>query len=127
MTTENKVFMPQTMTEAFSIVDNVLKRHNITLIKVMRNNVPYVWLSDELRSCGKRVKFKGKTYSRAVIVHYLKTGVLLPRAPRAPRFKATVEVGKNTYFLGYYDSEASRDAAISAYHVAESATRRKSN
>lgn len=127
MSIENKAFVPTNMVEAFLLDGDVLKRNHITLIRVIRNNVPYIWLASERRVCGKRVKFKGKTYARSVIIHYLRTGVLLDRAPREPRFKATVEIGKKSYVLGHYPSEAARDAAISAYHVAESATRRKSN
>lgn len=121
-------FVPETMNEAFVLRDGGrLLRNVITLLKVVRNDVVYAWLAHEYKECGRRVRFKNKSYARSTIIHYLRTGVLLDKAPRTPKYRAQVKIRDNMVTLGYYDTKEARDAAISAYYVIESRTRRKSN
>jgi hypothetical protein len=75
-----------------------------------------VWTSSYGRSkqhnikCGNRVVFEGCTMSTSIVRHYLLTGERVQRVPKPVKFRAVVRVGSRTVHLGYFDSEAERDA-----------------
>lgn len=115
------VITPRTINEAFALVDGQLMRRTVARIEVVqRDNVRFTREVEQLTPCGNRVRFGGRTYRAAVVAHYLKTGELIHRAPRAakpPRYKAQVRVGARVLHLGYFGSVEEREAAIFAYRL----------
>ena len=70
--------------------------------------------------CGGRVRFGGRVYSAAVVLHYLQTGELVERVPRAkvaPRYRARVRTPEGLLHLGYFRSVEERAAAVFAYRL----------
>lgn len=115
------VITPRTISEAFALVDGQLMRRTVARVEVVqRDNVRFSREVEQLTPCGDRVRFGGRTYRAAVIAHYLKTGELVHRAPRAakpPRYRARVRTPGGLVHLGYFASVAERDAAIFAYRL----------
>ena len=115
------VITPRTIGEAFALVDGQLMRRIVARVEVVqRDNVRYVREVEHLTPCGDRVRFDGRTYRAAVVAHYLKTGELVHRAPRAakpPRYKAQVRDGARVVHLGYFATVEERDAAVFAYRL----------
>ena len=115
------VITPRTIGEAFALVDGQLMRRIVARVEVVqRDNVRYVREVEHLIPCGDRVRFDGRTYRAAVVAHYLKTGELVHRAPRAakpPRYKAQVRDGARVVHLGYFATVEERDAAVFAYRL----------
>ena len=115
------IIPPRTIGEAFALVDGQLMRRTVARVEVVqRDNVRFSREVEQLTPCGDRVRFDGRTYRAAVVAHYLKTGELVHRAPRAakpPRYKAQVRVGARVLHLGYFRSVEERDAAVFAYRL----------
>lgn len=115
------IIPPRTIGEAFALVDDQLMRRVVVRVEVVqRDNVRYSHEVEHLTPCGDRVRFDGRTYRAAVVAHYLKTGELVNRAPRAakpPRYRARVRTPGGLVHLGYFASVAERDAAVFAYRL----------
>ena len=115
------VITPRTIGEAFALVDGQLMRRIVARVEVVqRDNVRYVREVEHLTPCGDRVRFGGRVYSAAVVLHYLQTGELVHRAPRAakpPRYRARVRTPEGLLHLGYFATVEERDAAIFAYRL----------
>ena len=115
------VITPRTIGEAFALVDGRLMRRRVARVEVVqRDNVRYVREVEHLTPCGDRVRFGGRVYSAAVVLHYLQTGELVHRAPRAakpPRYRARVRTPDGLLHLGYFATQDDRNAAIFAYRL----------
>lgn len=113
--------VPRTIGEAFALIDGRLMRRRVARVEVVqRNNERFTREVEHFTPCGGRVRFGGRVYSAAVVAHYLQTGELVERAPRAkvaPRFKAQVREGARVRHLGYFATVEERDAAVFAYHL----------
>lgn len=112
---------PRTIEEAFALVNGQLMRRRAALVEVVqKDDTRYVRKVERLIPCGDRVRFGDRVLLSKVVAHYLKTGEMLDRAPRdkpAPRYKAQVRDGARVVHLGYFASEAEREAAIFAYRL----------
>jgi hypothetical protein len=115
------VIAPRTIGEAFALVDGQLMRRTVARVEmVQRDGERFTREVEQLTPCGDRVRFDGRTYRAAVVAHYLKTGELVHRAPRAakpPRYRARVRTPGGLVHLGYFASAAERDAAVFAYRM----------
>ena len=115
------VITPRTIGEAFALVDGRLMRRRVARVEVVqRDNVRYVREVEHLTPCGGRVRFGGRVYSAAVVLHYLQTGELVERVPRAkvaPRYRARVRTPEGLLHLGYFATQDERNAAIFAYRL----------
>ena len=74
---------------------------------------------DEFIPCGSRVLWRGRIVSASIVLHYLRTGETVARAPRADRkpFRAVVRDGSRVIHLGYFASSEARDAAVLNYKL----------
>jgi hypothetical protein len=63
--------------------------------------------------CGGRVTFEGRVVSASLVLHWLRTGELVKRAPRANAkpFRASIRVSGRVVHLGYFATIAECDAA----------------
>jgi hypothetical protein len=115
------VIAPRTIGEAFALVDGQLMRRTVARVEVVqRDNVRFSREVEQLTPCGDRVRFGGRTYRAAVVAHYLKTGELVNRAPRAakpPHYRARVRTPGGLVHLGYFATAEEREAAIFAYRL----------
>jgi hypothetical protein len=115
------IITPRTIGEAFALVNGQLMRRTMARVEVMqRDNVRFTREVEKLKLCGDRVRFDGRTYRAAIVAHYLKTGELVNRAPRAakaPRYKAQLRVGARVLHIGYFATAAERDAAVFAHRI----------
>lgn len=115
------IIAPRTIGEAFALIDGQLMRRTVARVEVVqRDNVRFSREVENLTPCGDRVRFNGRTYRAGVVVHYLKTGELVHRAPRAakpPRYRARVRTPGGLVHLGYFGSVEERDAAVFAYRL----------
>lgn len=115
------IIPPRTIGEAFALVDGQLMRRTVARVEVVqRDNVRFFREVEHLTPCGDRVRFDGRTYSAAVVAHYLKTGELVHRAPRTakpPRYRARVRTSGGLVHLGYFATVEERDAAVFAYKL----------
>ena len=113
--------VPRTIGEAFALVDGRLMRRRVARVEVVqRDGERFTREVEHFAPCGGRVRFGGRVYSAAVVLHYLKTGELVHRAPRAakpPRYKAQVRDGARVVHLGYFATVEERDAAVFAYRL----------
>ena len=113
--------IPRTIQDAYSLVNGQLMKRVVTLIELEHiNGTKYTRETERLVPCGDRVQFAGKTYSRRIVEHYLKTGEMLHRAPRltkGTRYRARVRTSSGLLHLGYFATEAERDAAVFAYRL----------
>ena len=112
---------PRTISEAFALVDGALMRRRVARVEVVqRDNERFTREVEHFAPCGGRVRFGGRVYSAAVVAHYLKTGEMVQRVPKAkpaPRFKAQVREGARVLHLGYFANKEERDAVIFAYKL----------
>lgn len=112
---------PRTIGEAFVLVDGQLMRRRVARVEVVqRDGLRFAREVEHFEPCGDRVRFGPKTYRAAVVAHYLKTGEMVNRAPRAkpaPRYKAQVRDGRRVVHLGYFATAEEREAAIFAYKL----------
>jgi hypothetical protein len=76
-------------------------------------------IRDEFIPVGSRVFWRGRIVSASIVLHYLRTGETVARAPRADRkpFRAVVREGAKTKHLGYFASSEERDAAVLMYKL----------
>ena len=113
--------VPRTIGEAFALVDGRLMRRRVARVEVVqRDGERFTREVEHFAPCGGRVRFGGRVYSAAVVLHYLQTGELVERVPRAkvaPRYRARVRDGARVVHLGYFATVEERDAAIFAYRL----------
>lgn len=64
-------------------------------------------------SCGAQVQFEGRRVAASLVLHWLRTGEMVKRAPRANAkpFRASIRVSGRVVHLGYFATVAERDAA----------------
>ena len=112
---------PRTIGDAFVLVDGRLMRRRAARVEVVQQDGDrFTREVEHFTPCGGRVRFGGRIYSAAVVSHYLQTGEIVDRVPRAKtaqRFKAQVREGARVRHLGYFASEEERDAAVFAYKL----------
>ena len=115
------IIPPRTIGEAFALVDGQLMRRTVARVEVVqRDNMRFSREVEHLTPCGGRVRFGGRVYSAAVVLHYLQTGELVERVPRAkvaPRYRARVRTPDGLLHLGYFATQEERDAAVFAYRL----------
>ena len=113
--------VPRTIGEAFALVDGRLMRRRVARVEVVqRDGERFTREVEHFAPCGGRVRFGGRVYSAAVVLHYLQTGELVERVPRAkvaPRYRARVRDGARVVHLGYFATVEERDAAVFAYRL----------
>ena len=78
-------------------------------------------IRDEFIPVGSRVFWHGRVVSASIVLHYLRTGETVTRAPRADRkpFRAVVREGAKTKHLGYFANAQERDAAVLMYKLTQ--------
>ena len=62
-----------------------------------------------------RVRWRGRTVSQSIVLHYLRTGEIVERVPKPiglKPYRAVVRVGDKVKHLGYFATKEERDAAI---------------
>lgn len=71
------------------------------------------WNTSIETPCGAQVQFEGRRVSASIVLHWLRTGEMVKRAPRANAkpFRASIRVGGRVVHLGYFSTIAERDAA----------------
>jgi len=78
-------------------------------------------LSDESITyvrCGDRVTFQGKQVSASIVLHWLKTGDWVDRAPKVVKpYRAVIREGRAVKHIGRYATEQERDSALVNYHL----------
>ena len=115
------IIPPRTIGEAFALVDGRLMRRRVARVEVVqRDGERFTREVEHFAPCGGRVRFGGRVYSAAVVLHYLQTGELVERVPRAkvaPRYRARVRTPDGLLHLGYFATVEERDAAIFAYRL----------
>ena len=78
-------------------------------------------LSDESITyvrCGERVTYEGKQVSTSKVLHWLKTGEWVDRAPKVAKpFRAVVREGRTVKHIGRYATEEERNSALVNYHL----------
>lgn len=100
---------PQRLEDAFRIRDGRLYR--LEVLGGITYTIP----------CGPRVRFDDRVFNARVVMHYLLTGELLSRAPRAtavPKpFRARIRSNGRLVHLGYFATAEERDAAVFAHRL----------
>ena len=113
--------LPRTIGEAFALVSGELMRRRVARVEVVqRGGERFTREVEHFERCGDRVRFGVNTYRAAVVAHYLKTGEMVQRVPKAKpaqRFKAQVREGSKVRHLGYFATVEERDAAVFAYRL----------
>jgi len=68
---------------------------------------------------GSRLMWRGRVVSASIVLHWLRTGEVVARVPRADKkpFRAIVRDGAKTKHIGYFATEGERDAAILNYRL----------
>lgn len=80
------------------------------------------WVQNDIESkvrvkCANTVRFNGRTVAASIVLHWVRTGELVKRAPRAPkvRYQAAIRSGGRVIHLGRFETreavEAAKDAA----------------
>lgn len=68
--------------------------------------------------CPQTVKFNGRSVSASIVLHWLRTGELVKRVPRARKqFQAAVRVGAKVIHLGRFATCEERDAVVLTYRL----------
>ena len=69
--------------------------------------------------CGQRVRWEGRLVSASIVLHWLRTGDVVKRLPRddAKPYRARIRSGGRLVHLGYFATEAERDAAIFSFKL----------
>lgn len=105
-----------TLDEAFAVSGGRLMRR-----VVMRHTVgQFASETVHLEPIGERVRFAGRVYRVSHLMHYFKTGEWIKRVVKVkspPRYRARVRTSSGLLHLGYFATEAERDAAIFAYRL----------
>jgi hypothetical protein len=110
---------PELINSTFVEVDGKLKRRELwTMYK--SNNEPFEF--ERFIPCAYQVKWNGRTVSASIVLHWVRTGELVKRTPRAnlKPFRAVVRVGATVKHLGYFATEAERAGAIFMHQLQNS-------
>ena len=101
---------PATLAEAFTVKNGRLMRREVT----RRTVAGFVGESVQLAPVGERVRFGGRVYRAAHLLHWLTTGEWIKRTPRAKatRYRGRVRIGGALVHLGYFATEAERAEAV---------------
>ena len=67
--------------------------------------------SQSLVRAPDRVQFNGRTVSASIVLHWVRTGELVHRVPRAKKIRAMVRSGARMIHLGYFSTKEAADAA----------------
>lgn len=72
------------------------------------------WFSTVTAPVGKRVQWQGRTVSASLVLHWVRTGETVKRAPReaVKPFRALVRVAGKLRHVGYFATEAERAEAV---------------
>ena len=102
---------PELINSSFVEIDGKLKRRDLWIM-YKSNNEPFEF--ERFIPCANQVKWNGRIVSASIVLHWVRTGELVKRAPRAnPKpFRAVVRVGATVKHLGYFATEAERDGAM---------------
>lgn len=110
-----------TIEGAYTLVNDQVMKRLVTLNEFKHiDGTKYTRQIERLVPCGDRVQFAGKTYSKRIVEHYLKTGELLHRAPRTTKgiqYRARVRTPNGLVHLGYFASQDERNAAVFSYRL----------
>lgn len=102
---------PATLADAFTVKNGRLMRREVT----RRAVAGFVGESVQLAPVGERVRFGGKIYRAAHLLHWLTTGEWITRTPRAkaaPRYRGRVRVAGRLVHLGYFATVEARAEAV---------------
>jgi len=81
------------------------------------------WLTGSIEQrvrvrCGATVRFEGRSVSASIVLHWLRTGELVKRVPRARKtWQAAVRDGGRVVHLGRFATREERDAAVLMYRL----------
>ena len=102
--------------ESFIEKDGQLYRRETWSIVDSFGNVHRDW-HDYL--CGHRVRWDGRLVSASIVLHWLRTGERVKRVPStdAKTYRAVVWHEGKTRHLGYFATEAERDAAVFSFKL----------
>ena len=67
--------------------------------------------SEALVRTGERVRFNGRVVSASIVLHWVRTGEIVPRAPRVKKTRAIVRAGERVIHLGYFATPEAAEAA----------------
>ena len=68
--------------------------------------------------CPQTVKFNGRSVSASIVLHWLRTGEIVKRVPRARKtWQAAVREGAKIIHLGRFATREERDAAVLTYRL----------
>lgn len=68
--------------------------------------------------CPQTVKFNGRSVSASIVLHWLRTGEIVKRVPRARKtWQAAVREGAKVVHLGRFATREERDAAVLTYRL----------
>lgn len=70
-----------------------------------------------VQHCGERVFYEGRMVSSSILRWFLLTGQWVKRIPKPKRYRAVVRSGSRVVHLGYFPTEADRDAAVFAWKL----------
>jgi hypothetical protein len=82
-------------------------------------NAGGTWVETIEAPCGAQVLFEGRRVSASIVLHWLRTGERVKRAPRATvkPFRAMVRVGALVKHLGYFATVEEKEAAVFAHRL----------
>lgn len=64
--------------------------------------------------CGERVRFDGRIVCASIVLHWLRTGEMVRRVPRAKKIKAAIRHNGRVIHLGRFDTREAVEAAKTA-------------
>lgn len=71
------------------------------------------WFSTVAAPVGKRVQWQGRTVSASLVLHWVRTGEMVQRVPRAAKpFRGLVRVAGRLVHLGYFATVEERAEAV---------------
>lgn len=83
------------------------------------------WLTGSIEQrvrvrCAATVRFEGRSVSASIVLHWLRTGELVKRVPRARKtWQAAVRVDGKVKHLGRFATREERDATVLTYRLRE--------
>jgi hypothetical protein len=97
---------PRMIAESYIEVDGKLKRRQVWRDHTGREEIT-------ISPCGAQVQFNGRRRSAHLVLHWLRTGVLLERMPRVKKpFRAVARINGKPTHIGVYATAEERDAAL---------------
>lgn len=75
-------------------------------------NAAGIYFTEHVAPTGAQVTFNGRRVSSSLVLHWVRTGELVQRVPRAAKpFRGLVRVAGRLVHLGYFATKEERDAA----------------